>query len=144
MRASRWSTPRQPEEEREIVDARVPLGEQIAFDALEAADQLVHQAAHLGEMPRDGQHLFAQAVLHRVADARGEARLQLRGGCRQRLDLLTCALERRVHGGGLDAAARGFLDPRLGAGDSFGVHRSDVTVAVGWISPSSTTTCRRS
>ncbi len=101
----------------------MPLCEQVAFDPFEPADQLVHQPAHLGEMPRYREHLLAQAVLHRVADARREARLQLRCRCRQRLDLLTCALERRVHGGGLDAAARGFLDPRLGAGDSFGVHR---------------------
>jgi S-adenosylmethionine:tRNA ribosyltransferase-isomerase len=101
----------------------VPLCEQVAFDPFEPADQLVHQPTHLGELPRYREHLLAQAVLHRGTDAQREARLQLCCRCRQCLDLLTCALERRVHGGGLDAAARGFLDPRLGAGDSFGVHR---------------------
>ena len=111
------------DEQREIVHARVPLCEQVAFDALEAPDQLVHQAANLGEMAGDRKHLLAQAVLHRVADARGQARLELCRRRREGPDLVAGALEGRVHRGRLDAAARCLLDSRLRAGDRFGVHR---------------------
>ncbi len=99
------------DEEREVVDAGVPLGEQVAFQPLEPADQLVHQAAHLGEVTGNGEHLLAQAVLHRVADADGEPGLELGGGCRECLDLLACALERRVHRSRLGAALGGARDP---------------------------------
>jgi S-adenosylmethionine:tRNA ribosyltransferase-isomerase len=101
----------------------VPLGEQITFDALEPADQLVHQAAHLGEMTRDGQHLLTQTVLYSVADTRRKARLELRSQSCERLDLVAGPFERRVDGRRLDAAACCLLDPRLGAGDCVGVHR---------------------
>jgi S-adenosylmethionine:tRNA ribosyltransferase-isomerase len=101
----------------------VPFCEQVAFDPLEPANQLVHQPAHFGEMAGDREHLLAQAVLHRVADARREARLQLRRRRRERLDLVACPFERRVHGGGLDTPACRLLDPGLRAGNRFGIHR---------------------
>ena len=41
------------DEEREVVDTRVPLGEEVALDPLEAADRLVQEAADLGDVPRD-------------------------------------------------------------------------------------------
>ena len=55
--SSRASTPFQPDEtrstsRREVVDARVPLGEDVALEPLEPADRLVQQAADLGEVAR--------------------------------------------------------------------------------------------
>ena len=99
------------------------LGKEIALDALEPADELVHEAAHLGEMPRDREHLCAQSVLHRVADTCRQARLEQRRRGGERLDLLARPLEGGVHGGRLRPAAHGFPDPRLRAGDRFGIHR---------------------
>ena len=98
------------DEQREIVDAGVPLGEHVALEPLEPADELVHEAAHLGEVAGDREHLLAHALLHRVADAGGEARFELCSGCGERLDLLARPLERRVHRGRLDAALGGAGD----------------------------------
>lgn len=111
------------DEQGEVVDARVPLGEEVALDALEPADQLVHQAAHLGEVAGDREHLGAQSVLDCVPDARGQGGLELRRRRGERLDLVACALEGRVHLRRLHAARGGCLDARLRAGDRFGVHR---------------------
>ena len=111
------------DEEREVVDARVPLGEQVALEPLEPADELVHQAAHLGEVAGDGQHLLAQAVLDSLADAGRKARLEFCGGCGERLDLLAGPLERRVHRGGLGARLGGAGDPLQRALHGCLVHR---------------------
>ena len=50
------------DEEREVVDACVPLGEEVALEALEPADRLVQEPADLGDVSRDGEHLGAKAV----------------------------------------------------------------------------------
>ena len=101
IRSSRRSTPFQPDvtrstSTRQVVDARVPLGEQVALDALEPANDRVQEAAHLGHLPRDGQRLGADAVADGVADACRERRLELRRGLRERLDLRPRPLERGV------------------------------------------------
>ncbi len=131
------------DEECEVVDARVPLGEEVALDALEAADQLVHQAADLGEVARDRQDLLAKPVLHGVADACRKVRLEVGGSRGERLDLLARPFERRVDRGGVRAACRRSFQPLSGAIDSL-VHGCDVTVPTGWMSPSWTTTFRAS
>jgi S-adenosylmethionine:tRNA ribosyltransferase-isomerase len=101
----------------------VALGEQVSFDALEPAKQLVHQAAHLREVAGDRQDLRAKPVLHGVADARRQRRLELGGGRGERLDLVAGALEGGIDLGGLDAGVGSGFEPRLRAGDCFGVHR---------------------
>ena len=50
------------DEEREVVDARMALREQVVLEPLEASDRLVQQASDLGDVPRDRKHLDAQAV----------------------------------------------------------------------------------
>ena len=95
------------DEQGEVVDARVPLGEEVALDALEPAEELVHQAAHLCEMARHREHLRPQPVLDGVADARGEGGLELgsRGG--ERFDLVASALEGGVDLSRLDTIGGG-------------------------------------
>jgi S-adenosylmethionine:tRNA ribosyltransferase-isomerase len=110
------------DEQCKVVDAGVPLGEQVTFDPFEPADQLVHEAADLGEVAADGAHLLAQPVLERVADAARQRRLELGGGGGERLDLLACPLERRVELRRLDPAGCGLVDARLCALDRLGVH----------------------
>jgi S-adenosylmethionine:tRNA ribosyltransferase-isomerase len=101
----------------------VAFGEEVALDALEAAKQLVHQAADLGEVAGDGQNLRAETVLHGVADAGRQRRLELGGRRCERLDLVACALEGGVDLGGLDAGVGCGFEPCLRAGDCFGIHR---------------------
>jgi len=110
------------DEQRKVVDARVALREQIGLDALEPAEELVHQAAHLGEVAGDRQHLCTEAVLHRVADACGKRRLELGRRGSERFDLVARPLERRIDLSGLDAACRGLVEPRFRACDCLGVH----------------------
>ena len=103
IRSRRRSTPRQPEvirstSEREVLDAGPALGLELALKALEAADRLRGEPAHLGEVAGDGQHLGAQGVVQRLRDALGQRRLELRRGLGEGLELLAGPLERRLQG----------------------------------------------
>lgn len=112
------------DQQGQVVDAGVTLGEEIPFDAFETADHLVHEAPNLGEVPTDRGDLRAQAVLKRIADAAGEARLELRRGRGEGFHLLAGTLERRADRGRLDPSGGGLVDARLGALDCVGVHRA--------------------
>jgi S-adenosylmethionine:tRNA ribosyltransferase-isomerase len=110
------------DEQCEVVDARVTLREEVAFDTFESPDHLVHQTADLGEVPAHRSNLRTESALQRVADACRERRLELGCGRRERLDLLARAFERRIHGRRLDPARGGLVDPRLRAFDRVCVH----------------------
>ena len=111
------------DEECQVVHARMPLGEQVAFDTLESAKQLVHEPAHLGQVTCDRQDLGSEAVLDGIADACGQRRLELGRSGRECLDLVARALEGGVDLRGLDAAGGGLPNAGLGAGDRVGIHR---------------------
>ena len=130
------------DEEGEVVDACVPLREEVAFDSFEAADHLVHEAADLGEVAADGLDLRAQPVLQRVADAGRERRLELGGRRGERLDLLARPLERRIERGRLDTSGCGLVDPSLGPLDRVGIHRGRRYRGCRWTSLTWTTSCR--
>ena len=70
------------DEQREVVHPRVPLGEEIALEMLEPAQDLVHHPAHLGEVARARAEVLAEAVLDRV----GQALLELRRRLGERVD----------------------------------------------------------
>ena len=65
-------------EQREIVDTRMALGKQIALEPLEPTDRLVEEAADLGDVARDREHLGSQAIAYGDADLRRNRRLELR------------------------------------------------------------------
>ena len=100
----------------------MPLREQVALDALETPDDLVHQAPDLREVTADRRDLCAQAVLERVAEPHREARFELRSGRGECLDLFPCTFERCVDGRGLDVSGCGAVDSFLCALDGFCVH----------------------
>jgi len=104
----------QVDEEREVVHARVSVGDRIRLDVLEPADHLVHEAADLGEVPADRDDLLAQALLNAIRQRLGGV---LRGSG-ERLKLGARPLEHAVQGFRLGA----LLDPLLGAVDCALVH----------------------
>ena len=84
----------QVDEQREVVDTRVPFCGHVPLEALEAADRLVDETLDLSEAARDRRGLLAQPVTERTPDGVGEHRLQLVGRLRERLHLQPRALER--------------------------------------------------
>jgi len=110
------------DEQCEVVDACVPLGEQVALDTLKAADQLIHEPAHLREVAGDREHLSAQAVLDRVSDARRQRGLELGRRSGERLDLVARALESGIYLRRLDATGCRVSEARLRARDRLGIH----------------------
>ena len=85
----------QVDEQREVVDPRVPLRKEIGFEPLEAANRLPGEPAHLGELLGDRSGLGADALTNRFLDPPGKRRLELGGDLRQLLDLPSRTLEGR-------------------------------------------------
>ena len=75
------------DEEREIVDASLALGEKLALDSLEASDRLVEEASDLGDVPRDRKDLLSKSSAERELDLSGNRGAELGCGRRKRLDL---------------------------------------------------------
>ena len=67
----------QVDQQSEVVHARVAFREQVALDALETADHLVHEAADLGEVAADRANLLCEPVADRVLDLGRDRRLEL-------------------------------------------------------------------
>ena len=128
------------DEKPEVVDARVPLGEQVALDPLQAADDLIHQPANLGEMAGARPEVLAQSVLDRL----GQPRLELRRRRGQRFDRVPGPFEGRFDRRGIDPPGRGLVEPLLRAFDGVEIHGCDDTTRCGWMSQSSTTSFRKS
>ena len=132
------------DEQGEIVDARMPLGEDVPLEPLEPANRLVQQAADLGEVAGDRQHLGAQAVVNRCADLLRQRSLDLRCRLGERLDLRPRALQSRLDLGRCDPARGCFRDPGLGPLECLLVHGREDSVPTGWRRRFSITTSRRS
>ena len=93
------------DEQGEIVDAGVPLCERAVLEVREAADELVHEPAHLREVACHGLGLFP----NRITDAGRQRFLERRGRRRKRLDLLAGAGQQRVERRSLGALFHPFL-----------------------------------
>jgi S-adenosylmethionine:tRNA ribosyltransferase-isomerase len=110
------------DEQREVVDACVSLGEEVALDSLEPTDRLVQQAADLGDVACDGEDFSTNAVTDSRAHTLWDGGLELGCGGRKRLDLAPRALERCIDRAGRGATRRGVCDPLLRALECEGVH----------------------
>ena len=102
------------DEQGKIVDARITLGEEIALDAFQAPDDLVHEPADLGEIASDRLCLAAD----RFADARRQRLFECRRSSRERVHLLTRPGKKAVESGTLCPLP----DPLLRAFDDGVVH----------------------
>ena len=92
------------DEQCQVVHARVPFTRQIGLDLLEAADDLVHQSAGLGEVSPHRPCLLA----HGVTDLGRERFCQRRRCGRQSFDLLARSHDERLERGGF----RPLVEPR--------------------------------
>lgn len=106
------------DEQGEVVDAGVPLGEDVSLDSLETADGLVGQAPDLGEMAGARPEVLAEPVLDRLGQACLEAGRRRGEG----LDGVACALQGRIDRSRVGPAGGCILDPLLRAGNGFHVH----------------------
>ena len=110
------------DEEREVVDACVTLGEEVALESLEAPNRLVQKSANFRDVACHREHLRAQAVTHRGGDVRGNRRFELGRGGSERFDLVARALERRLDVSMLGTPCGGVGDALLGPLKREGVH----------------------
>ncbi len=74
-------------EERQVVDARMPLGEKLSLDPLQPPNRLVEQASDLGDMASDREHLGAEAVANGDADLSRNRCFETRCHLGKRFDL---------------------------------------------------------
>ena len=84
----------QVDQKCEVVDACVPLGEHVGFEALEPANRLVREPLDLGEPARDRCRLLAQPVAQGAADGVRQHDLELVGRQGESLDLEPRTVER--------------------------------------------------
>lgn len=110
------------DEERQVVDARVPLCEQVALQAFEPADRLVQEPSNLRHVAADGEDLGAQAFANRGADLGRDRRLELRGRNCEGLDLLARALQDGLEIRLCGTTRRSVRDAPLGTLQCKGVH----------------------
>jgi hypothetical protein len=126
------SPPRRDEvdEQGKIVDSRVPLGEDVLLEPLQPARDVVEEAADLGELTADRQHLATESFTDRCLNPFGQAGLKLARRCGQRFDLGSRTLEHRFEADEIASFA--------GLGDALGralecqfIHGGKATLAVG-------------
>jgi S-adenosylmethionine:tRNA ribosyltransferase-isomerase len=86
----------QVDEKSQVVDPSLPLGEQLAFDALETTQRMVEEAADFRDVPRHWKNLGAEPVANGIADVNRDRRLELCRGGGECLDLLLRPLERSL------------------------------------------------
>jgi S-adenosylmethionine:tRNA ribosyltransferase-isomerase len=105
----------------EIVDSRLPLGEQVRLDALESRVRLIEEPPELGDVPRDRKHLRPETRAHGITDIRYRC-LEAGGRRRQRLDLVLRALDRGLELGRCSVVCSGGRHPSTDAFESCLVH----------------------
>ena len=75
------------DEQGQVIDASVPLGEEVVLEPLQAADRLSGETTYLCQLTADRSSLGADALANGVLDPAREGRLELRGELGERLDL---------------------------------------------------------
>ena len=116
----------QIDQQGEVVEAGVAFREQVALHALQTADRLPGQPAHLGDVAADGDGLLGQPLADGLADLARQRRLDLRGEVGECLDLLPRAPERRLDVARVDATLGGRRQTLLRTLDRGFVHRRKV------------------
>jgi hypothetical protein len=112
------------DEQPEVVDARMSLREDVALQALESAEQLVHQPTHLGELTADGTSLGRDTFLDGFADLRRQRRLELSRSRGEVFETLPRALQGSLDVGGVGASLGSLCETLPRALDRVLIHRT--------------------
>ena len=112
------------DEQPEVVDARMPLREDVALQALEPAEQLVHQPTHLGELTADWASLGRDTFLDGLADLRRQRRLELARSRGEVFETLPSALQGGLDVGGVGASLGSLCETLPRALDRVLIHRT--------------------
>lgn len=112
------------DEEPEVVDACMPLRENVALESLEPAEQLVHQPAHLGELAADRTGFGRDTFLDGLADLRRQGRLELPRRRREIFETPPCALQGGLDIGGVGAPVGSLCEALPCALDRVLIHRA--------------------
>jgi S-adenosylmethionine:tRNA ribosyltransferase-isomerase len=110
------------DEEREVVDACMPLGQQIALEPFEPPDRLVQEAADLCNVASDWEDLGSETVAYGDADMRRDRGLEPGRGGGECLDLVPGSLERRLERGRLGSPGGRVGDALLRSLEGVSVH----------------------
>src|SRR5687768_13627236 len=113
----------QLDEDRKVLEALAPFGRDLGLEGFDAADHLAGEAAHLGNVPGDGQDLRAHALLDGGAEALRNDALELGRGLRERVETCLGALEGRFQVGPRRPFLAGLGDPSSGAFERVAIHR---------------------
>jgi hypothetical protein len=100
----------QIDQQREVIEASMPIGQQLSLDTLEPLDRLRAQAARLGELPRDRDRLGPDSLADGGADPLWQVRFELGRGERERLDLGTRPFEGDLRGSGIEPLVVGLRE----------------------------------
>ena len=118
------------DEQGKVVDARVPLGEDVLFEPLQPARHVVEEATDLGELTADREHFATETFADCRLNPFGQAGLELARRCGERFDLGSRALEHRFEADQIASFT--------GLGDALGrplecqfIHGGKATLAVG-------------
>ena len=132
------------DEQAEVVNARVPLGEDVALEPFEPANRLVQQAPDLREVAADRQHFGAEAVVHCGADLLRQRSLELRRRFGKPLDLCPRALQSCLDLSRSHSSRGRIRDAGLSPLERLLIHGWEDTVPTGWRRQFSTTSFRPS
>jgi hypothetical protein len=121
----------QVDEDGEIVDARSPLGVEVELEALEPADRLARETAHLRDVAPDRENLGAHARFDGRTEALRNGGLELRRPLGERLERFARPVD-----GGVERGRVRTVRGRLGeatprALERLAFHAGDASVGAG-------------
>ncbi len=134
----------QLDDEREILDARLALGREVALEPFEAANRLTREPTHLRDVPGNWEDLGAHALLHGLGESFRDPRLELGGGLGKGLESAFCLLERSFEIGRSNLSLARSGEAPTGPFEGVAIHEADCSVSIGCAPLNSTTSSRPS
>jgi len=119
------------DEQGEIVEPGLPLGEQFLLDPLEPVDRLIEEASLLCETPSDHRHLACEPLLDGRGDEVGQSRFEVARSPGEALDLRAGAFQGSFEAARGVAVGASFVDSLFCSFEHVLIHGDKVTLAIG-------------